>query len=87
MHRLIGGDRYEQLRELSMGIRDNFVKVHEAARILGVSPNTVRKWGASGQIPEYRHPVNRYRLYKRKDLEALLQQIEKSNRSATGRKR
>ncbi len=61
-----------------MGIRETFVKVHEAARILGVAPNTVRKWGARGQIPEYRHPVNRYRLYKRKDLEALLRRIEKS---------
>ncbi|GIW55574.1 MAG: hypothetical protein KatS3mg082_1978 [Nitrospiraceae bacterium] len=62
-----------------MGIRDTFVMVREAARILGVAPNTVRKWGASGQIPEYRHPVNRYRVYnKRKDLEALLQRIEQS---------
>jgi excisionase family DNA binding protein len=68
-----------------MGIRDTFVKVHEAARILGVAPNTVRKWGASGQIPEYRHPVNRYRLYKRRDLEALLQRIEQSKTSSRKR--
>ena len=30
----------------------------ESAKFLGVSPNTVRAWGASGKIPEYRPPVN-----------------------------
>lgn len=61
-----------------MGIRENYLKVHEAAEILGVAPNTVRAWGASGKIPEYRHPANRYRLYKRKDLDAFLRKIERS---------
>ena len=60
-----------------MGIRETYVKVHEAAEILGVAPNTVRAWGAAGKIPEYRHPANGYRLYKPKELEAFLRQIEK----------
>lgn len=62
-----------------------YVKVKEAAQLLGVSPNTVRAWGADGKIPEYRHPVNNYRLYKRKDLEKVLRQLEKSvTRSSRG---
>jgi excisionase family DNA binding protein len=61
-----------------MSIRNNFVQVHEAAEILGVAPNTVRKWGATGKIPEYRHPANSYRLYKREDLEQFLQRLEAS---------
>lgn len=61
-----------------MSIRDTYVKVHEAARILGVAPNTVRKWGAEGKIPEYRHPANGYRLYKPHDLEKFLREIERS---------
>ena len=40
--------------------QEGFLRVKEAARMLGVSPNTVRAWGADGKIPEYRHPVNRY---------------------------
>ena len=59
-----------------MGIRDTFVRVQEAAEILGVVPNTVRKWGAAGKIPEYRHPANGFRLYKRQELEAFLKRIE-----------
>ena len=59
-----------------MSIRKTYVKVQEAAEILGVAQNTVRAWGAAGKIPEYRHPANSYRLYKREDLEKFLRQIE-----------
>jgi excisionase family DNA binding protein len=69
-----------------MGIRETYIKVHEAAEILGVAPNTVRKWGAAGIIPEYRHPANRYRLYKRSELERFLKTIDKKAR-ATASKR
>ncbi len=55
-----------------------YLRVKEAAKLLGVSPNTVRAWGAAGKIPEYRHPANRYRMYKRADLEHLNQQVERS---------
>jgi len=60
-------------------LRDQgFLRVKEAAELLGVSPNTVRAWGAAGKIPEYRHPVNRYRLYKQKELEAVLRRLVKA---------
>src|SRR4051812_28248516 len=52
--------------------REGFLRVKEAAQLLDVAPNTVRAWGAAGKIPEYRHPVNRYRLYKKADLDRLL---------------
>ena len=61
-----------------MSIGETFVKVRQAAQILGVAPNTIRAWGASGKLPEYRHPANRYRMYKRDDLERLNQQVERS---------
>jgi excisionase family DNA binding protein len=57
---------------------DTFVRVQEAAEILGVAPNTVRKWGAGGIIPEYRNPANNFRLYKREELEDFIQQIEQT---------
>lgn len=61
-----------------MNIRETYVRVQEAAEILGVVPNTVRKWGAAGKIPEYRHPANGYRLYKRRELAAFLRKIERT---------
>jgi len=70
-----------------MGIRETYVRVQEAAKILGVAPNTVRAWGAAGKISEYRHPVNGHRLYRRDNLENLLQQIEQTNAPAPKRKK
>lgn len=54
----------------------DYFRVKQAAELLGVVPNTVRAWGASGKLLEYRHPVNNYRLYKKKDLMALLKKLE-----------
>ena len=58
-----------------MTTTDEFLLVKQAAEILGVSANTVRTWALSGKLQEYRHPVNNYRLFKRDDVEALLEQI------------
>jgi excisionase family DNA binding protein len=58
--------------------REGYMRVKEAAELLGVSPNTVRSWGEAGKIPEYRHPVNKYRLYKKAELERLLRQLKRS---------
>ncbi len=55
-----------------------YLRVKEAAKLLGVAPNTVRAWGAAGKIPEYRHPANRYRMYKQTDLEKVNKQVELS---------
>ena len=65
--------------------REGFLRVKDAAELLGVSPNTVRSWGAESKIPEYRHPVNNYRLYKREDLEQVLQELEQSVRKSPKR--
>jgi DNA (cytosine-5)-methyltransferase 1 len=56
---------------------EGFVRVKQAASMLGVSPNTMRAWGAGGKVPEYRHPVNNYRLYKLADLRKILRRLEK----------
>jgi excisionase family DNA binding protein len=54
-----------------------YVKVAEAAEILGVSLGTVRTWAADGKIPMHRNPANGYRLFKRKELEKFLENIAK----------
>ncbi|MCA9036914.1 MAG: helix-turn-helix domain-containing protein [Planctomycetaceae bacterium] len=47
----------------------------EAAEMLGVCPNTIRSWGGNGKITEYRHPVNDYRMFKRKEIERLIKKM------------
>lgn len=55
----------------------DYVKTAEAAVILGVSQNTLRKWAASGAIPMHRNPANGYRLFKKADLEKFLNKVER----------
>jgi DNA (cytosine-5)-methyltransferase 1 len=63
-----------------------YVRVREAATLLGVSANTIRNWGADGKLPEYRHPVNNHRLFKRADLESIMDDLEASVGTRTRRK-
>ena len=55
-----------------------FLTVREVARLLGVTPLTIRNWDQRGKLIAYRNPVNNYRLYKVEDVEVLLRQIEQS---------
>ena len=52
------------------------MKTAEAAEILGVAQNTLRKW-AAGAIPAHRNPANDYRLFKRSDPDKFLKQAAK----------
>lgn len=54
---------------------DDYLTVAQAAEYLGVSPSTLRNWDRSGKLKARRHPLNRYRLYRREDLDRLLQMI------------
>jgi excisionase family DNA binding protein len=54
---------------------NEFVKTAEAARILGVSQNTVRAWAEAGKIPMRRNPANGYRLFLRRDLDRFLAKL------------
>ena len=51
----------------------DYLLIAEAADFLGVAENTLRKWADDGKVKTRRHPINRYRLFKKADLEDLLQ--------------
>ena len=55
-----------------------FLTVNDVARLLGVSPLTVRNWDQKGKLRAYRNPVNNYRMYKIEEVEAILKKIESS---------
>jgi excisionase family DNA binding protein len=55
---------------------NEYLRIAEAARVLGVSQNTLRLWAAAGKVPVRRNPANGYRLFRRQDLEEFLQRIE-----------
>ncbi len=57
---------------------DEYLRITEAAKDVGVCINTLRNWEAAGKLRVHRNPLNRYRLYKVTDLDVLLRQIEES---------
>lgn len=44
------------------------VRVSEAAKFLGVNPETLRRWDNLGKVKAYRNRINNYRLYDLKEL-------------------
>ncbi len=53
-----------------------YLTVKEVARLLGITPLTVRNWDKKGVLIAYRNPINNYRLYKIEDVEELIKKIE-----------
>jgi MerR family transcriptional regulator, copper efflux regulator len=62
-----------------------YLTVKEAAQFLGVSPKTLRNWDRLGKLKPRRHPLNGYRLYRRRELQSLLDAIAASNKEARPR--
>lgn len=56
----------------------DLLTVKEVAKILGVTPLTVRNWDAKGKLMAHRHPLNNYRVYKTADIENLMKELDSS---------
>ncbi len=54
----------------------DYLTIRKAAKLLGVHPNTLRNWNKEKKITVYINPINKYRLYKKEDLEKLLIDIQ-----------
>ncbi len=63
-----------------------YVKVAQAAEILGVSQGTIRSWAEDGKIPMRRNPANGYRLFRRADLEGFLRRAARPVKPSPRRK-
>ena len=56
------------------------VTIKDAAKYLGVSEVTLRRWDDAGKFTATRHPINGYRLYRMKELERLRRTIDGQTR-------
>ena len=56
---------------------NKLITIQDAAKILGVNPETLRRWDRKSKYAAKRHPINGYRLYNENDIKALLKKIEK----------
>jgi excisionase family DNA binding protein len=63
-----------------------YLTIKQAAKLLHVAPLTLRNWDKAGRLRPYRHPVNKYRLYRTDQIEFFLRQIETSKIKQASRK-
>lgn len=56
----------------------DYLTIRQAADMIGVSPSTLRAWDRAGKLRATRNPMNRYRLYRREDIERFLARVSKN---------
>ena len=61
-----------------------YITIKEAAKLLGVTPLTLRNWDKSGKLRAYRNPINKYRIYKTAEIELFLRKIESQGKVFLG---
>jgi excisionase family DNA binding protein len=64
-----------------MNPSDDWITLHEAARILGVHPATVRNWSDSGRLPVYRTGGG-HRRYKRREVELWAESAREESKAS-----
>ena len=67
-------------------MQKKYYTIKQAARILGVTPLTLRNWDKNGKLKPYRHPINNYRVYKADQLELFIRKIEISKQGKKNKK-
>ncbi|MBM17897.1 MAG: MerR family DNA-binding transcriptional regulator [Epsilonproteobacteria bacterium] len=55
---------------------NDYLKIRDAAKFLGVTESTLRNWQRARKIKVYKTPLNLHRLYKKEELEKVLQEIQ-----------
>jgi len=63
-----------------------YLTIKNAAKLLHVTPLTLRNWDKAGKLKAYRHPANKYRIYRLDQIESFLRQLEGSRAKKAGRK-
>lgn len=55
---------------------NEFLNIKQAAKMLGVTALTLRNWDKSGKFTASRHPINNYRVYRKNEVDMLLEDIK-----------
>lgn len=56
---------------------DNYFTIGQAAKKIGVNPETLRRWDKAGKFPSQRHPINNYRIYSDEQIELLSEELKR----------
>ncbi|MDZ7724969.1 MAG: DNA methyltransferase [candidate division KSB1 bacterium] len=54
----------------------NIYTIQQAAELIGVSKETLRRWDKSGKFPSQRNQMNNYRLYTKEQVDNLINDLQ-----------
>lgn len=55
---------------------EKMLTISEAAKLLNVSSETLRRWDRSGKFQSSRHPINNYRVYPESTIHSLVEDLQ-----------
>ncbi len=55
---------------------ENYLTISQAAKLLKVNAETLRRWDKSGKFPSTRHPMNKYRVYSENQVMSLVEEMQ-----------
>lgn len=55
---------------------ENYLSVSQAAKLLNVSAETLRRWDKNGKFSSSRHPINNYRVYSESQVQSLVEEMQ-----------
>lgn len=61
-----------------------YLTVNEVAKLMGVTPLTLRNWDKTGKLVALRNPFNNYRVYKAEEIELFLRKIDSKGKINLG---
>jgi len=60
-------------------MQKKYLTIKKAAKLLGVTPLTLRNWEKKRKLIPYRNPINNYRLYTSEQISLFCRRIENGN--------
>ena len=55
---------------------EKLYSIAEAAEIIGVNKETLRRWDNNGKFPSSRHPINNYRVYSAETVNSFVRELQ-----------
>jgi site-specific DNA-methyltransferase (adenine-specific) len=55
---------------------EKYMNISQAAKLIGVSAETLRRWDKSGKFESVRHPINNYRVYPESNVLSLVDELQ-----------
>jgi DNA (cytosine-5)-methyltransferase 1 len=72
------------LYHINLPTQKKYLTIKEVAKLLGVTPLTLRNWDKEGKLKALRNPINNYRVYKPEEIELFLRKIESKGKINLG---